>query len=64
MVLMAFRRVGNGAVMSNLNPTAHETSGGASMSLVMGFALLFEGIGVITGAPLTGKVECLSLLIF
>ena len=64
MILMAFCGVGYGAVMSNLNPTAHETSGGASMSLVMGFALLFEGIGVITGAPLTGKIECLSLVTF
>lgn len=55
MILMFACGIGYGALISNLNPTAHEICGGQSMSLVMGFALLFEGIGVTTGAPMTGE---------
>lgn len=53
MILMGFCGAFYGAMVTNLNPTAHEVSGGKSMSLLMGFGMVFEGLGVISAAPAT-----------
>ena len=54
MVTMAITGIAFGGILANLGPTAHELCGGKLMSLALGFATFFVGIGVFIWAPVSG----------